>query len=240
MNSQEVESYYSESHGSSFDNESLQEVKGKKCYICGKSSLFQLKKICKFCNRVICSEHSQKHRKKPGYDIPQRICTACEEKIVIKEIKEEIDKEIERLGKKIMQGKLLKESLKLETASKDQSIEELLISIEQEEKILKNIEEELSKKLKDEAENGEKIRTDTEFLRKCLDERIENERVLVVECNGKENQLQILITEEEELRNANLELGNQINESYEMLKESVLKEELVKTLCQRCLAHIGI
>jgi hypothetical protein len=238
MSDKDLESICSEFQN--FD-ESTQESNQStnQCHICSKSFLFRFKKTCKFCNKTVCSEHSQKRRHKTGYEAPQRICQACEEKIVLKELKEEIDKEIEKLSNEVIAAKLLKESSKVEIEGKIEKMQKTKDEIGQLEVVLVGLELELDKKLKDESENGERIRNDTEFLRKCLDERIENEKRLLVENRGKEEQLQVLLAKAEELKNENEKVLSTITEMSDMIKVSILKSEIESSLCVRCVEILG-
>ena len=239
MNLQETESIYTDSVDSINDSESTQDHSNNKCHICQASSIFRSKKFCKFCNKMTCQKHSQKRRTKAGYDKPQRICVLCDEKIILQEIREEIDKDVENLGKEIMAEKVLKERNRKEYEEREEIITSLQESIIKQEQTIKEVEERNSIKLKNEIEKGEHIRSQIEMLRNSLDEHIKTEQSLITESNIKETQFQDVSEEEEQLRNTNVELLIEINQINATLKKSVLKINLEKTLCSNCLDEMS-
>jgi hypothetical protein len=229
-----------ESIASSLDSENTQETNTstRSCHICGKSSLFQFNKHCKFCSKTVCSAHSNKKRLKPGYETPQRICTSCEEKIIVKEIKEEIDKEVEKLGIDIVNIKVANENSKNECQEKNKIIELLKEEIIKREKILFNLETQLGDQLQVEVDIGESIRRSIEIQRRFLDEYIEDERILALECSKKENELLQILEVKEKIKGTNFELVGEIQQSYDMLKKSMLRADIEKSLCPKCLISL--
>ena len=235
------DSVYSESISSYFESESTQESHSgdNKCHICEKKSIFRSKKICRFCNRVVCSDHSQKRRFRAGYDEPQRICVACDEKIILKEVNDEIDADIEKLGKEIMTQKLLKETNWKNLEENGKAIASLQEEIANHEKILMEFEEGLKKKLNDEIKKGEKIRSDIEFLRGNLDKHIESEKSFGIESNAKEIELRESLTLKDQIILDNLETTNEIDRLHDLFKESVPRAELNSFLCHGCSSLLG-
>ena len=236
MNKNEL-SVYSESLNSSFNGELSNEPNSStnKCHICGKSYFFRFKKTCKFCDKTICSEHSKKKRIKSGFSDPQRICVVCDEKMILKEINQEIDQDIEKLSKEIIDKKivLIKESE--EIANNNKAIDLLQEEIRTQEELLKKTDEDLALKFKNEIDKGGLIRESIEVIRKILDNYIENERLLVTESSKKESELSEYLETEENLIRANSNLTTEIQNSYKLLKKSIPKSEIEKLLCSNCL-----
>lgn len=241
MNFNDAESIYSESITSYFESESTQEghSSDNKCTICSKTSMFGFKKICRFCNKAVCSEHSQKRRFLPGFEDPQRICVACDEKIILKEIDEEIEKEVDILGKRIMGEKILKENNWKELEEKSGMIRDLQGEIDGFEKNLEEVEKELGKRLGKEVDNGEEIRKGIEELRASIDLHMLSEKKLIQESAQKENELLELMRNEEILKTQNSEMTSEICKLHEVYKKSISKEDLKTTLCQVCISLIN-
>jgi superfamily II DNA helicase RecQ len=212
-----------------------------KCCVCLKSFNLLLKKkhLCKFCNNAVCSDHSSKTRNKPGSSEPQRICDLCEQEKAKEDITEEIHSELSKLEENASNTRNAIERLNREYFEKTSILNDAENRLAASEATHNKTMQELREELRKFTSGSEKTRGLMSGMRKALNEAKESQDEMALKCEKGENEIRNLEEKSAMLKKKTSEMTTEIELINNSLKNSILFENIFKSLCTRCASRLS-
>jgi DNA repair exonuclease SbcCD ATPase subunit len=231
---------YASSKGS-FESSSTLDVSqsSNKCFVCGKGFTLRKKHFCKFCQNTVCSDHSSKTRMKNGFAEPQRICDFCEQEEAKKDIKNEINDELNKLGDELSATKDTNERLNREFFEKTSVLNEIEKKATVAEMAHSRKMGEMRMELEGVREKTRKMKSELDGLRKNLQNTKDIEVELNDKCGKFEGEMKKLEERVGSLKESKGEMGAEIEKLNRKLKNTIVLDSLSKSLCARCNARVN-
>lgn len=216
-------------------NESTDFKQGPKCIVCSKKfTITSRRHHCRFCKESVCDLNSMKRRSKPGEAEKVRICDNCDKEFIKEEVRKEVEEEVMKLEKQVMQAREVNDKLYKEHYEKTAKVNQLELELTKAERLQKQKEQALQEKLVEEQSKGNRARNLVDELRKSLENSRDCEKEMIEKCSSTEKQLEKLRNQTENLRERRTELVGQIEHLTSRLKGSLPLDQVREIMCPRC------